>query len=282
LNGTVWLHNDSLVTVPVFDDKHMTQSLLTNPSLMKESNFAEGYNVLTSEVLKGHPENKNYSEVHTDDAWKPAMKRYYQNMTDMPVALIVFADKTHTDLHGALSLTPIIFTLTLYNRASRNNRKFWRPLGYIPNLSLGKGTSDKTANLDKIQDEHDCISFVFQSLKKINKDNGFDCIVLGHLVHVKVWIHFFIRDTKGNNKLLGQYPGNKEGVKQPYRDCNCQYEDLSNPNPRCTYRTLDNLRLAKQRKRNDEDGGKEYYRSISTYDIHNALTDKNVPLSDSI
>ena len=59
LNGTVWLHNDSLVTVPVFDAKHMIKSLLTNPSLMKESNFAEGYNVLTGEVLKGHPENKN-------------------------------------------------------------------------------------------------------------------------------------------------------------------------------------------------------------------------------
>ena len=114
------------------------------------------------------------------------MKRYYQNMTDMPVALIVFADKTHTDLHGALSLTPIIFTLTLYNRVSRNNPKFWRPLGYIPNLSYGKGTSDKTATKDKIQDEHDCISFVFQSLKKINKDNGFDCIVLGYSVPVKV------------------------------------------------------------------------------------------------
>ncbi len=26
-------------------------------------------------------------------------------------------------------------------------------------------------------------------------------------VHVKVWIHYFIGDTKGNNKWLGQYPG---------------------------------------------------------------------------
>jgi hypothetical protein len=90
LNGTVRLHNDSLVTVSVFNAKHMITSLLTDPSLMKESNFAEGYNVLMGEVLKGHPENKNYSEVHTGDAWQPAMKRYCQNVTDMPVALIVF------------------------------------------------------------------------------------------------------------------------------------------------------------------------------------------------
>ncbi len=37
VNGTVRLHNDSLVTVPIFDAKHMITSLLTDPSLMKES-----------------------------------------------------------------------------------------------------------------------------------------------------------------------------------------------------------------------------------------------------
>ena len=99
LNGTVRLHNNSLVTVPVFHAKHMIKSLLTDPSLMKESNFAEGYNVLTGEVQRGHPDNKKYGEIHTGDAWRPAMRRYCQNENDMPVALIIFADKTHTDLH---------------------------------------------------------------------------------------------------------------------------------------------------------------------------------------
>jgi hypothetical protein len=249
---------------------------------MKESNFAEGYNVLTGEVLIDHPNNKKYSEIHTGDAWSPARTRYCLNANDMPVALIVFVDKTHTDLHGALSLTPIIFTLSLFNRASRNNPNFWRPLGFIPNLSYGKGTSDKTATRDKIQDEHDCLSFVLRSLKKIHKEKGFDCIVLGQAVHVKVWIHFFIGDTEGNNKLVGQYPGNREGVKRPYRDCNCRYDDLSNPNPNCTYRTLDDLKFAKRRKQEDEDGGIDYYQSVSMYDINNALTDKNLPLSDIV
>ena len=62
---------------------------------------------------------------------------------DMPIALIIFGDKSHTDLHGALALTPIIFTLTLFNRTSRNNVKFWRPLAYIPNLGYGKNKADK-------------------------------------------------------------------------------------------------------------------------------------------
>ena len=174
MNGTVLLHNKSLVTLPVFDARHMIQSLLSDTSLMKDSKFAQGYNILTGDVLNNHPSNNKFSEVHTRDAWLPARDRYCQQVNDMPVALIIFADKLHTDLHGALSLTPIIFTLTLFNSACMNNAKFWRPLRYIPNLSSGKGTSYKTSTHDKIQDEDNCISFVFCLLRKIHKDNGFD------------------------------------------------------------------------------------------------------------
>jgi hypothetical protein len=74
-NGTVRLHNSTLVTVPVFDTKHMIISLLTEPSVMNKTNFAEGYNVLTGEV-ENHPANNKYGEVHTGDAWLPARDRY--------------------------------------------------------------------------------------------------------------------------------------------------------------------------------------------------------------
>jgi hypothetical protein len=123
INGTVRLHDNTLVTVPVFDTKHMIISLLTDPSVMNEKNFAEGYNVLTGEV-DNHPANNKYRDVHTGNAWLPARDRSCQNKTDMPVGLIVFGDKSHTDLHGALSLTRIIFTLTLFNCAAQNDSKF--------------------------------------------------------------------------------------------------------------------------------------------------------------
>ncbi len=90
---------------------------------MNKKNFAEGYNVLTGKV-DNHPANNKYGEVHTGDAWLPARDRYCQNKTDMPVVLIVFGDKSHTDLNGALSLTPIIFTLTLFN--SLTTIRFWQ------------------------------------------------------------------------------------------------------------------------------------------------------------
>ncbi len=97
--------------------------------------------MLTGKV-DNHPANNKYGEVHTGDAWLSARDMYWQNETDMPVGLIVY--KSHTDLHGALSLTPIIFTLTLFNCAAQNDSKFWWPIGYIPNLGYGRETSNKT------------------------------------------------------------------------------------------------------------------------------------------
>ncbi len=116
----------------------------------------------------------------------------------MPIALIVFGNKPHTDLHGTLSLTTIIFILTLFNQSARNNTRFWRPIGYIPNLLYRKGVADRQLTKDKIQDEHTCLLHIFQLLCKISNKDGFDLVVLGQDVCVKVWIHYFIGDTEEN------------------------------------------------------------------------------------
>jgi hypothetical protein len=76
---------------------------------------------------------------------------------------------------------------------------------------------------------------------------------------VKIWIHYFIGDTEGNNKWLGQYPGNHDGVKHPYCDCKCSFEDLKNANPTCVYITLDDIQQDNIRKQNDDNGGKQFF-----------------------
>ncbi len=121
------MHDGSVVTVPVFDAKLLILDILKNPICMQESNFAPGYNVFTGDVDENHDENKWYSEIHTGNSWLPARDKICNpnnNGDNMPVGLIVFGEKSHTDLHGALALTPIIFTLTVFNCASRNNANF--------------------------------------------------------------------------------------------------------------------------------------------------------------
>ncbi len=121
-----------------------------------------------------------------------------------------------------------------------------------------------------------------QSLCKISNEGGFDLVVLGHDVHVNVWIHYFIGDTEGNNKWLVQYPGNREGVQQPYRDCTCKFNSLKETNSTCVYITLGDLCKGMRRKQNDEDGRIQYFRSASRYDINNAFPEKHLLLSDHV
>ena len=60
---------------------------------------------------------ENYSVIHTGDEWLPARDCFCSSPdvthNDLPIGLIIFGDKSRTDLHGALALTPMIFTLTL-------------------------------------------------------------------------------------------------------------------------------------------------------------------------
>jgi hypothetical protein len=273
------------VTVPVFDAKSMILDLVTNPSTMNDSNIAAGYDLFTGNVDDSFPDNQCYGEVHTGDEWIKAKNRYCTNTdeidNDMPIALIVFGDKTHTDLHGTLAVTPLTFTLTCFNRSARNNTAFWRPLAYIPNLSYGKNKADKRKTKDKIQDEHLCLSAALDSVKEIHRKGGFYATVMGRVVKIKVWIHFFIGDTEGNNKFLGHYPGSNKQVCRPYRDCHCNYDDLMNPNPSCVYTTIDEMREAKRAKRENLKEGLALLKSMSRYDIKNALTCKDLPLSDN-
>jgi hypothetical protein len=278
------LHDGTIVTVPVFDIKEMLTSLLTDQTIMVDTNFADGYDVLTGDLDVNNPTNDKYGEVCTGDAWIPARDRYCSNPQGptMSVGLIVFGDKSHTNLHGTLSLTLIIFTLTLFNRTARNNTGFWRPIGCIPNLLYGKGTADRQSTSDKIQDKHTCLSCILESLCRITRQGGFDLCVLGRNVTVKIWIHYFIGDTEGNNKWLGQYMGNHDGVKRPYCDCKCSFQDLKNTNSTCVYITLEDIQQDNIRKQNDDDGGKQYFKSVSHYNIKNAFLQQFISLSDNV
>ena len=103
-------------------------------------------------------------------------------------------------------------------------------LGYLPNLGYGKNKSNKTPTVNKIQDEHDCLSCVFESIRQIHRNGGFRATVLGKEINIRIWILYFIGDTERNNKWLGHYQGNKSQVHRPYRDCTCSFHELSNPN----------------------------------------------------
>ncbi len=81
---------------------------------------------------------------------------------------------------------------------------------------------------------------------------------------------------------MGQYLGDREGVQQPYQDCKCTFDILNHTNPICDYLTLEDIKETKRRKRNDNDGGVQYFKSVLMYNIKNAFLEQFIPLLDNV
>ncbi len=76
VNKQLTLHDNTLITVPVFDVRAIIMDISTNSDLMKKENIAAGYNIFTGNVDDNHEANKQYGEIHTGDKWIPARDRY--------------------------------------------------------------------------------------------------------------------------------------------------------------------------------------------------------------
>ena len=161
-------------------------------------------------MLTGKPEgvNNDFGEIHTGYAWEPARQRFCSDIPHTtPIALVVFANKSHLDVHGLLSTLAIIFTLSFFNEKSRNSFVFWGPMAFLPNLNAGSLTS-WNSNVKKkdptigVQDELDCLCAAFSSLRNIHRDGSIKTTVLGKDVVCKPWIHFVVDDNSGNNQFV--------------------------------------------------------------------------------
>ena len=79
--------------------KTMILSILHDNTLMRQENFATGLDIFTGDVDEHCPQNKCYGEIHTGEAWQPAKERFCgRDGKYMPFGIIIFGDKSHTDL----------------------------------------------------------------------------------------------------------------------------------------------------------------------------------------
>ena len=217
-------------TISIFDLEIMILSLLNDSSLMQPKNLAQGYDVFTGKSIG---RQDCYGEIHTGDAWEPACQLFCgDDIWNVPIALVLFGDKSHLDLHGSLSTLPIIFTLSCFNKESRNKAEFWHPLAFLPNLSYGALSSKnfKKPSHHSYQDKHDCLKVTFSDLQRIHKQGGLSLIVMGKPVIVKVWIHYCVGDTQGNSRCIGHYNGSGN-LNHPFRDCKCACGIWTNQTP---------------------------------------------------
>ena len=182
-----------------------------------------------------------------------------------------FYDKDNLDRHGGLAIAPVLFTFGFIKSIVRHLSYAWRILGYVPNLDIGQGTSNKKSADEKQREHHMVLSTIFSKLQHISANGGFKTMVRSKEVVLKFFIQFIIGDTAGHNDLCTHFQKN---AIRPCRDCLCHKEDLSKfDQSKCKPITMKTIIAT--------DGDEEQLRQISQqHRVKNAFY--NLPLSDRI
>jgi hypothetical protein len=168
---------------------------------MKLENVAEGLDVFTGVVTEV---SITFDGLHTGEAWVTAVPHHYGNaQAVISSGLVMFDDTSYLDLHGTLATTPILFTLSILNKASKRNIvEFWRPVTFISNLeqkNFTSGVESTEKSRASVDNENRCLYVALSPLCQLHLGGGFRMMTLGRVVKVKVWIHFIIGDIQGNN-----------------------------------------------------------------------------------
>jgi hypothetical protein len=141
IETNVPLHPNKVATVVTFPFVEMVQSLLSDSSLLKRENLLDKNDALDHDHL---------GDIHTGSWFKAARSLLCSNNgKDVLCPIILFIDKTHVDNFSKWSLEPVLFTLGLFNRKTRNLSEAWRPLGLVTN-TIRMSSASKAASTKQV------------------------------------------------------------------------------------------------------------------------------------
>ena len=299
-NKEAKLVNGEKVQVPCFDFEEVFKELVTDKELNHPDNLIqEGMNKRTwqpDNSMDDWTDDDIINDVNTGEFFHRGSRRFGlkegQPLPDgidevRPVGLNFFIDKSHTDVFGVLSTTPVSFTCTHFNNIARRKIKFWRQIAFLPSLSHGKGTKKgydhdrevkiaqgkksetylkKDAAKRGLQNSHILFEVAFRGLKKVQREGGVVIEQSGRRIKFVPYIACIIGDAVGANEMCSHF--NSNGclkVKALCNKCKCGADDLIAYPPKCRLITLDDI----NRSLIDE----EFAKSISQHQVKSALND---------
>ena len=174
-------------------------------------------------------------DLHTSQDYQQACIKLKQQANDLPIGIILYSDKITMDKHGHLSIDPLQFTLSIFNRKTRNKSIAWRPFGYIPNIGLHSTAESK--HMFKAQDkshlQHLIITEILKEYKQL-EHNGISNYQFNYknnqyTVNLKFFVLLILGDTEAHDKLCGHYNCRMSKVNNICRHCNIPTPLLDDP-----------------------------------------------------
>jgi hypothetical protein len=144
---------------------------------------------------------------------------------------------------GRASVTPLLFTLSIFNEHLRNKRTSWQPLGYVYDLAQhGKGmlSTDRTTPRELKPEEksrryHQMLTTILASHVAVQQQHGIHNVrvELGTFgkdnVNIKVPVGMILGDTQGDDKHCGSNIGYSKDLARLCRQCNITGDESGDP-----------------------------------------------------
>ena len=191
---------------------------------------------------------------------------------------IIFAcDETLVGSHlGRGSVTPLMFTCSIFNETTRNKPTAWRPLGYVYDLSIHGKTLKNTGNPrrpqvhldaeDKANRYHRILRAILESYVVTQEHGGLHNVPVSlgpytKHVNVKVPCAMILGDMQGGDKHCGCTVGYSKDLKCLCRKCNVSGNESGNPLVECRRMCMTTIRQYVI------DGAKELLNAICQYSV---------------
>ena len=160
--------------------------------------------------------------------------RDFNPENDIMLPIILYLDKTGTDVNQRYSLEPVLFSVAAISRERRESRHSWRHLGFIPQNQ--KCSEDESSS--DLQFYHDCMSYLLDGLRQAQKNPPTLAIKLNHsntVVHRRAFLPLMIvmGDQLSQDTLCGRLKSNSGGAGRVHRSCMCSYLHIDNPFHHC-------------------------------------------------
>ena len=231
--------NPEYVEVAVFDFKKQLLSLLHDKSL-----FGSFQNLdinPKNPFGKYESEKKILSTVNSGHRYNLAYKTMINSPDTQFLMPIIFAcDETKVSSQGKASCWPLIFTTSILNQEMRNKPSAWRPLGYIPDLSMTtSGNQEKQFGVHlKYNRLHQLLRTILASFVKCQNEPLLNNVTLNlgnqtKKVDLKIPCFYIIGDMQGGDKMACSSPCYSDKMQRLCRKCNVRGSDSGDPYVEC-------------------------------------------------
>ena len=268
-------HYDKVQDIICFDFVPALLSLLQDESLMVTENLVINKDYPMSMYF---PSDSKLGEANSGSRYRELYQEFAQGKNQLLVPIIMYLDGTIIDSKGHIDICPVSFTTSLFSEKARRDVKFWRLLGYVPDLNRGR--SGAMNNFDRIgegkgrttRNFHKVMDTLMAGLAKAQAglDDRLKQVPLKlcdrwFVVELVCPLLFVINDGKQGDQLCCRITSHHSSILRHHRSCHCLYDDLDDPDLQCTFLTTETINHASQH------GSQEDLRQLSIYKCDNSF-----------